>query len=75
MESTNYILLLLVLVCLCHAAKRDPYDVLDIPFGSSDKVVRKARRDKSKLYHPDKNKSPEAVEKLQEITEAYEVNR
>ena len=75
MKSAHYILLFLVLVCLCHAAKKDPYEVLNIQIGASYKVVRKARRDMSKLYHPDKNKSPEAVKKLLEITEAFEVKR
>lgn len=35
--------------------------------------IRRAYREKSREYHPDKNKSPDAPEKLLEVRKAYEV--
>ncbi|MCP4375649.1 MAG: DnaJ domain-containing protein [bacterium] len=53
--------------------KRDYYDVLGVPRGALAPVVKRAYRKLARKYHPDVNKSPDATEKFQEATEAYEV--
>jgi len=54
-------------------AKRDYYDVLGVTRGVSDAEIKRAYRKLARKYHPDVNKSPGAVEKFKEATEAYEV--
>lgn len=56
------------------AAKRDYYEVLDLPKTASPEEIKKAYRRKAKQYHPDVNKDDEnAAEKFKEVAEAYEV--
>ncbi|KAJ3273357.1 DnaJ- protein scj1 [Terramyces sp. JEL0728] len=49
------------------------YKILGVSKSASKKEIKKNYRDKSKLYHPDKNKDPAANEKFVELAEAYEV--
>jgi len=54
--------------------QRDYYEVLGIDKKESDpKKIKKAYRKLAKEYHPDHNKSEDAVEKFKEVQEAYEV--
>lgn len=55
-------------------AKRDYYEVLQVPRGASKEEIKKAYRKKALQYHPDKNPgNKEAEEKFKEAAEAYEV--
>jgi len=53
--------------------KRDYYEVLGIPKGSSGDDIKKAYRKLARQYHPDVNKSHDAEAKFKELNEAYEV--
>ena len=48
------------------------YDILCISTDATDADVKKAYRTLSLKYHPDRNPSEEAKEKIQKINEAYE---
>lgn len=51
----------------------NPYELLEIPSGASDKDVRSAFRKLSVKYHPDKNPDdPNASDKYIQITKAYQ---
>lgn len=52
---------------------RTYYDVLGVPFGASEEVIRMRYRELAKRYHPDVNPSPEAAARMQELNEAYHV--
>lgn len=54
-------------------AVSDYYKILELSKDASDRDIKSAYRRLSKMYHPDKNSSPEAHEKFIEIGEAYEV--
>lgn len=55
-------------------AKRDYYDVLQVPRSASKDDIKKAYRKKALEYHPDKNPDDKkAEEKFKEAAEAYEV--
>lgn len=53
--------------------KRDYYEVLGIPKGSSEKEIKKAYRKLAKKYHPDVNKDDGAEKSFREVQEAYEI--
>lgn len=48
------------------------YSILGIPLNSSLEDIKKAYREKARLYHPDLNRTPGAKEKFIEATEAYD---
>jgi DnaJ domain len=50
----------------------DYYKLLDIPANSSVEQIKKAYRNKARLFHPDVNPSPDAEDMFISITEAYE---
>ncbi len=55
-------------------SKRDFYEVLGVPRGSSQDEIRKAYKKLARKLHPDvKPDDPDAQKKFSEITEAYEV--
>ena len=49
------------------------YEILGINKDASEIEIKKAYRSASLKYHPDRNSSKEAVTKIQEINEAYEI--
>ncbi|ELP83561.1 hypothetical protein EIN_002120 [Entamoeba invadens IP1] len=53
--------------------KFDPYHILSVTRGSSEKDIRAAYRRLSLKYHPDKNKLESAKENFILVTRAYEV--
>lgn len=55
------------------AQKRDFYEVLGVSKGASDEEIKKSYRKLAKQYHPDINKSPDAINKFKEIQEAYDI--
>jgi DnaJ family protein A protein 2 len=52
--------------------EEDYYKILEVPRGASQEDIKQAQRRLAKIWHPDKNKSPEANAKFQKINEAYE---
>ncbi|MDP3988224.1 MAG: J domain-containing protein [Candidatus Levybacteria bacterium] len=52
---------------------KDFYQILGVSKTASADEIKRAYRKMALQYHPDKNKSKEAVEKFKEVTQAYEV--
>ena len=50
----------------------DYYAILGVPRDATDSVIKKAYRELSFNTHPDRNSSPEASTKMQQLNEAYE---
>jgi len=66
--------LIIGLSFLCSVYAEDYYSILGIPRSAGTKEIRKAYRDLSKIWHPDKNPgNEEAEEKFAQINNAYEV--
>src|SRR5258707_10255101 len=51
---------------------KDYYKILGVERGASDEEVKKAYRKLARKYHPDVSKEPNAKEKFQDVSEAYE---
>jgi DnaJ-class molecular chaperone len=51
---------------------RDPYTVLGVPRGVSEKDLKSAYRKLAKQHHPDQNKDPKSQAKFAEISSAYD---
>jgi len=51
----------------------NPYEVLEIPPDASEKDIKDAYKQMARLWHPDKNKAPNAEEKFKEIGKAYTI--
>ncbi|GIX63535.1 molecular chaperone DnaJ [Babesia caballi] len=62
--------------CLHTSAARrnkDPYAVLGVSRGASTDEIKRKFRELAKKYHPDLNPSPDAKQKMAEISSAYEL--
>merc|ERR1712001_393971 len=66
----NFLILLFVLASI---EAKNYYKILGVKKSASEKEIKKAFREKAKLYHPDKNDSPDAEQKFRELAEAYEI--
>jgi molecular chaperone DnaJ len=53
--------------------EEDYYSVLGVSRNASTEDIKKAFRRLARRYHPDVNKAPDAKQKFQKISEAYEV--
>jgi|GEM_PF-4785526 len=53
--------------------RRECYEVLELPFGADKDEIKKAYRKLAMKWHPDRNKSPEAPEKMSKINRAWEI--
>jgi DnaJ-class molecular chaperone len=49
------------------------YEILGVSNDASETDIKKAYRKLSLQYHPDRNSSEEAVQKIQEVNQAYEI--
>lgn len=49
------------------------YSLLGVRFNASKDEIKSAYRKLAKVMHPDVNKSPDAKERFQELSEAYEI--
>ncbi|NBV28207.1 molecular chaperone DnaJ [bacterium] len=52
---------------------KDPYELLGVARGSTEKEIKKAYQKLAMKYHPDRNKDSEATERFKEINWAYEL--
>lgn len=52
---------------------KDYYRILQVDPSAEPEVIKAAYRRLADKYHPDKNKSPNALDKMQKINEAYSV--
>ena len=52
---------------------KDHYNVLGVKEDAQESEIKKAYRSLSLKYHPDRNSSQDAKEKMTEINEAFEI--
>lgn len=55
--------------------EKNYYKALQVDPEAEPEVIQSAYRRLAQLYHPDKNKSPEAAQRMRELNEAWEVLR
>ncbi|KAI9205738.1 DnaJ domain-containing protein [Polychytrium aggregatum] len=60
-------------MCAMAVAQSDYYKVLDLDRSASDEEIRRAYRKMALKFHPEKNKSPEAIDLFYRIAESYDV--
>ena len=51
---------------------KDYYNILGVPREADGEAIKKAYRRLARKYHPDVSKEPDAKERFQEVSEAYE---
>jgi len=51
----------------------DPYSVLGVSRTDDNDTIKKKYKKLALQYHPDRNSSQEAIEKMQQINEAYDI--
>jgi len=71
--STYFAYFFILLFVLASIEAKNYYKTLGVKKSASEKEIKKAFREKAKLYHPDKNDSPDAEQKFRELAEAYEI--
>ena len=54
---------------------RTYYEILGVSEDASFEEIRAAFRERAREYHPDRNPDPDAVDRMTEVNEAYEVLR
>ena len=54
---------------------KDYYKILGVERGAADEEIKKSYRKLARKYHPDVSKEPNAKERFQEVSEAYETLR
>lgn len=52
---------------------RDPYEILGISPSATADTIKTAYRQAARVYHPDKNPSPDAAMRFRDIQSAYEL--
>ena len=63
-------LFIFVLFFICYSfAAKNYYKILGINKFATERDIKKAFREKAKLYHPDKNNSPNAEQKFRDLVE------
>ena len=72
----TFLLLLMMALSLSVQGRGDGslYDVLGVSRDANQSEIRAAYKRMAHQWHPDKNKSPEAHEKMMEINKAYDVS-
>lgn len=58
---------------MAFSTTKNYYEILEVSTGSTIIEIKSAYRKLARKYHPDINKSPEAIDIFKEITKAYEV--
>ena len=48
------------------------YEILNIDFDADERIIKQNYRDLAKIWHPDNNKSSDAIENFQRLSIAYE---
>jgi len=71
--STYFAYFLILLFIMASIEAKNYYKILGVKKSASEKEIKKAFREKAKLYHPDKNDSPDAEQKFRDLAEAYEI--
>ena len=55
------------------ASRKNFYQVLQVDQGADDDIIAIVHRRLAQRYHPDRNSSPEAEQRMREINQAYDV--
>ena len=69
MDPSNLYFLILLFLLACYVEAKNYYKILGVKKSASEKEIKKAFREKAKLYHPDKNDSPDAEQKFRDLAE------